>query len=182
MTEDSPAKKWFGGRYNQLHPALQGLHNHGGKLAGKVQVFYGKGFARFIARRLAGKLNIPGEGCHAFSVSITHENGEMKWLREFGDSSRMISVFVPVGTIDQDGYWREKTGAVELNLRVQIKEGGWYWQCVGIKLFGCPMPLWLFPKTTAYKTVENGNYQFYVGFRMPLLGFLLSYSGQLTAV
>ncbi|OZG70178.1 hypothetical protein BTA51_27270 [Hahella sp. CCB-MM4] len=181
MIEESPARKWFGEHYEQLHPALQSLHSQGGKLSGVVEVRYGKGISGYIARRLARKLNIPEAGTHDFSVTIAHEKGEMKWQRQFDDRSGMTSVFVPVGTFDNNGYWREKIGAVELHLTVEIRKGGWYWRCLRAKIFGITLPLWLFPETTAYKAVENGVYQFYVGFRLPLLGFLLSYSGRLTA-
>lgn len=43
------------------------------------------------------------------------------------------------------------------------------------------IPLWLLPRTTAYKRIENDRYHFYVGFSLPLLGTLLSYSGNLSA-
>lgn len=48
-------------------------------------------------------------------------------------------------------------------------------------LHGVRMPLWLLPRTTAYKRIEAGRYRFQVAFSLPLLGTVLSYGGLLTA-
>lgn len=92
----------------------------------------------------------------------------------------MKSIFTPVGTIE-DGYWAEQTGVLKLHLTVDIKNGGWHWRCLSIRFLGLPLPVWLFPKSKAYKTIEDELYRFYVGFSLPVLGELLSYSGQLDA-
>ncbi len=102
----------------------------------------------------------------------------MIWQRKFDDKDEMVSVFTPSGTWE-DGYWSEKTGKIELRLTVDIKDAGWFWRCVGVRISGIPVPLWLFPETSAYKLVKDGVYKFFVGFRMPLIGFLLSYQGRL---
>ena len=42
-----------------------------------------------------------------------------------------------------------------------------------------PLPTGLFPRTTAYKCIENEKYRFHVEFSLPKIGLLLSYSGML---
>ena len=175
MTSDI-VKNWFGKSFSALAPELQALHLQGGVLQGKVEIVVGKGVAGFVGRRLAKKLNIPSPGVHSLVVNISHDDESLHWVRRFNNTVDMISTFKPVGTID-DGYWLEQTGPLALMLSVDIKDRGWYWRCLRFKLFGLPLPVWLFPKSKAYKTIVNGGYHFYVGFEAPLLGLLLSYSG-----
>ena len=70
---------------------------------------------------------------------------------------------------------------MKMKLTVEIINGGWFWRCLKISLFGIPIPLWFVPKSQAYKIVENGRYVFKVAFTYPLFGSLVSYSGALDA-
>jgi hypothetical protein len=67
-----------------------------------------------------------------------------------------------------------------MRLTVDINQGGWYWRCLEIRILGLRMPLWLFPNSKAFKMIEDGRYKFYVGFSLPWIGTLLSYSGSLS--
>lgn len=173
-------ENWFGIKFSDFHPMLRKLHARGGVLRGDVTVTYGTGLAGVVARRLATKLGIPEAGVHDIRVEISHAADGLHWDRCFDGTSWMRSVFTPVGTI-ADGFWQENTGPLKLRLTVDIVDGGWHWRCLSVQFLGVPLPPWLFPKSTAYKTVENGRYRFHVGFSLPLLGGLLSYSGLLTA-
>jgi hypothetical protein len=66
------------------------------------------------------------------------------------------------------------------SLTVDIREGAWYWRVLAGKIHGIAVPLWLLPKTTAYKRIEDGAYRFNVAISVPILGTVLSYSGLLT--
>ena len=171
-------KEWFGEKFSHLHPKLQALHTCGGQLSGQVKISYGKGVSGFIGKRLAKKMKLPNAGNHLLTINITHDHEGMHWNRHFNDDSIIQSLFKPVGDIDH-GYWVEKTGPLLMKLTVDIHEGDWYWRCLRIKLFGIPIPQWLMPKTQAYKRIEEGQYRFYVGFSLPILGHLVSYSGRL---
>ena len=46
-------------------------------------------------------------------------------------------------------------------------------------MHGVRVPLWLLPRTEAYKRIDADHYHFHVGFSLPLLGLLFSYSGAL---
>lgn len=92
----------------------------------------------------------------------------------------MQSLFVPMGALP-DGCWIEQTGPIRLALTVDIIEGGWYWRCLKMWLHGIRVPLWLMPRTQAFKRVEGERYRFYVGLSLPLLGTVLSYGGLLNA-
>jgi Domain of unknown function (DUF4166) len=174
--------RWFGAAFSELHPLLQDLHLRGGTLAGPVDIRIGRGIGRLFGAALARQFAIPAiGGSHPFAVTIFHGDDGLHWHRRFGGQAEMKSLFVPVGTL-ADGYWIETNGPVRLALTVDIVNGSWHWRCLKIWLHGMRMPLWLLPKTTAFKRVENGRYRFFVGLSLPLLGTVLSYGGLLDAV
>ena len=171
--------EWFGESFAGLNPLLQKLHQEGGILSGQVDVNYGKGIAGFMGRRIAKKLGVPlVSGKVDFTVTISHDAYSLHWNRLFGNQQRMNSTFIPYGNY-QNGYWRETTGALTLELGVEVKQGGWYWQQRRVKFMGISLPQFLMPKTKAYKKIVNGKYRFYVSVRLPLLGHVLKYSGDL---
>ena len=172
---------WFGNNFDQLHPLLQKLHKEGGVLTGKVSVQFGKGIAGFIGRKIAPKLGLPlVSGEVEFKVTIKHSQDALYWNRLFCNEFPMSSTFKPHG-VYPNGYWSETTGKLLLELGVEIREGGWYWVQRKIKFCGIPLPIWLFPSSHAYKKIEDGKYRFSVSFRLPVIGQLVSYSGDLAA-
>lgn len=176
---ETQSNQWFGDSFNKLDPLLQELHITGGKLSGPVCINITEGIAGVLARKIARKLGIPTDNKnHTLQVNITHCEDGLHWDRCFDNTNEFSSVFKPVGRYPP-GYWIESTGEFELQLKVDIKDGGWHWRCVESRALGLKIPDWLFPKTSAYKTIENGAYRFYVGLSLPVLGTLLSYSGLL---
>lgn len=173
-------QQWFGEYFSQLHPSLQKLHTHGGSLSGDVQIEFGTGISGFFGRKMAKKLGVPTEeGNHQLQVTIAHIENELHWSRCFNNTKIFNSIFTPVGN-KPTGYWIEKSGPIQLNLTVDIKDQGWYWQPEKVKFRGIPLPMWLLPKTTAYKKIESGKYRFTVNFSLSLFGKILTYSGLLT--
>jgi len=178
---NTKSSDWFKGEFNELDPLLRKLHIHGGELAGPVDINIATGVAGIIGKQIAVKLGIPiNKGEHTLRVSITHKDDGLHWDRCFDKDKLFKSTFTPTGTIG-NGYWIESTGSIHLRLTVDIKNGGWYWRTLQAKLKGFPLPLWLFPKTTAYKVIENNLYRFYVGISLPVFGEVISYSGLLSA-
>lgn len=176
--ENNIVRNWLGASFKDLAPELQRLHIEGGTLKGNVEVLYGKGVSKFIGKRLAKKLNIQKEGLNKLVVNISHDEKYLYWNRIFNDSARVESIFSPIGN-KNNGYWIEKIGPLTMKLTVEIIDGGWHWKCLGFFYLGVPLPVWLFPNSKAYKTIEDGKYRFYVGFQAPIFGNLLSYSGVL---
>ena len=114
-------KKWFGNRYEELHPLLQQLHCEGGQLSGDIDVCYGQGLAGWIGKRLAKKMGIADAGLHQLKVIISHDDHCLYWQRCFGDGSLFTSCFRPLGTFN-DGYWMESSGSMSLFLAVEVKQ------------------------------------------------------------
>jgi len=180
--QENAVTRWFGPQFERLHPLLQELHRHGGRLRGEVVIERGRGIAGWIGRRLLRKLGLPsGIERSPFEVEIRHEGQVLHWNRRFGNGAQLCSQFRPVGAWPE-GYWIEHTGAVRLNLTVDVVEGAWHWRCLRVYLGGLRLPLWLFPRTTAYKRIDQGKYCFCVKFDLPLLGTVLGYSGALDAL
>ncbi len=177
---NNPVVEWFGDSFAELHPLLQQLHRQGGTLNGSVELTVGRGVAGLIGRRLAGKMGMPtASGHYPFTVRIAHRDGALLWARQFDDKHEMISVFAPYGHFP-NGYWTESSGKLQLALGVELIDGGWYWVQRSAKLHGLTVPVWLLPKTDAYKRISNGEYEFRVAFSYPVLGELLRYAGCLT--
>jgi hypothetical protein len=164
-SSNNPVVRWFGTSFNKLDPLLQKLHLSGGELTGTIELGFGNGLAGLLGKRLAKKMQLPLAGTHQLMVSISHSEHGLHWHRQFNNSNLVSSLFVPV----------------TLTLTVDIEDGGWTWRVLSVSLFGMPIPTWLMPTSHAYKRIEHGRYQFYVGFRYPLLGNLISYQGVLDA-
>lgn len=182
------ARAWFGDGFTRLHPLLQRLHTEGGVLRGPVDIRLGRGPAGWLGRRLARKMGLPVDAARCqLQVTITHRGGQLVWARRFTDaggrSRDVVSVFEPRGR-HPDGDWLESTGALRLRLTVDVPEDdrGWHWRVLGARIGRVPLPLALFPRSSAYKRIEGGRYRFHVGFAMPGLGLMLSYSGLLDVV
>ena len=125
-------------------------------------------------------MKLPSKGSHKLLVSIYHSSKGLHWDRTFNDDNIVESLFVPVGN-NKNGYWVETTGPLKMKLTVDIVEGGWFWRCLNISLFGLPIPTFFVPKSQAYKIIENSKYIFSVSFTYPLIGSLVSYRGALDA-
>ncbi len=173
--------QWFGAKFNELDPRLRALHEHGGELSGRISVELGNGLGKLFGAALAKKLGIPTKaGLRSLKVKIFHDTDGMHWNRCFDEQTVMKSLFIPVGSLP-NGYWIECTGSVRMALTVDVIDGGWYWRCLSVSVRGMHIPTWLVPHTTAFKRIEDGQYRFYVGLSLPLIGIVLSYSGLLSA-
>jgi Domain of unknown function (DUF4166) len=179
----SPVPGWFGSKFVNLHPLLQALHLQGGQLEGEVYITYGRGLAGWLGRRLASKLGLPsGVAQTRLQVNIAHHDGVLHWDRRFGmvegADHWMCSRFEPVGHWP-DGYWLERTGALNIELGVDVVNGAWHWKPRAFKLFGMPLPAAFMISSHASKRVEVGHYVFEVHMSAPVLGMLLQYCGSL---
>lgn len=177
---DSVVSRWFGPAFDQLDPLLQDLHRHGGRLEGDIELSFGRGLAGLLGRRLARKMGLPTQpGNHRLAVDISHDPSTLYWDRCFDGGQRMASVFQPAGHWP-DGFWIERTGAIELRLGVELVNGGWFWRLRSARIGRLPVPRWGLPRSEAGKIVVDGRYRFFVAFSLPLLGRLLCYGGDLS--
>lgn len=178
---DTRVSDWFGSEFAHLHPLLQALHREGGTLQGTVELRFGSGVAGWLGRRLARKTGLPlEEGAVPLEVTISHSHDALVWSRRFGAGDPVVSTFEPIGKWP-DGFFTERTGAVQLELAVDTANHGWKWRLLRARWKGWPVPLQLLPRTDAYKRIENGAYRFEVAFFAPGLGLMIRYGGLLAA-
>jgi hypothetical protein len=181
---DTAVQTWFGPAFRRLHPMLQQLHRDGGAIGGPVAICLGTGLAERLGRLLATRLGIPvSHPTATLTVHVSHHDQQLIWARRFvapdGAAHALVSTFTAHGSYPT-GYWEEHTGAMRFRLGVVISEGGgWRWQVRRAWLHGVPLPVALFPRSDAAKSIEDGAYRFLVRFAMPGFGLLLSYGGLL---
>jgi hypothetical protein len=172
-------ERWFGASFALLHPQLQALHRHGGRLHGPAQLSFGTGLAGIVGKALARRLGIPPQAGQArLEVHIASDAAGLHWSRRFNDGATFNSVFQATGCYP-DGHWTERSGLIELRLQVAVLDGGWHWRQERLRVAGVPLPGWLMPTTVASKNVIDGQYVFSVEIRFPLLGSVLAYRGEL---
>lgn len=170
---------WFGPAFALLHPRLRALHDSGGALRGPCRVEYGSGLAGLVGKLLARRLGIvESDGGATLCVKIASDAGGLLWSRRFNDGPVFASHFQPVGRYP-DGYWVERSGAVTLRFGVEVIEGAWHWRQQRLSWRGVPLSGRLMPRTIASKAVSGDAYVFCVAVRVPVLGTVLSYRGQL---
>jgi hypothetical protein len=150
-SEMNIVKNWFGDHFDALHPQLQHLHLVGGVLSGDITVQTGTGFAGFLGNRLAQKWSIPVNQLNTtIHIDIRSTDKLLLWSRAFNNGHSLLSEFEPHGQWP-DGYWLERSGKVQMALRVDVQEQGWYWQPIKAWIFGIRTPLFLIPRVIAYK-------------------------------
>jgi hypothetical protein len=179
--KSAAVETWFGEAFTQLHPLLQALHRSGGVVSGQVDVHLGTGLAGWVGRRLARRLGITvGAGGTSMRVAIYSDEKELHWDRTFNDACVFASTFTPSGRYPT-GHWVETSGLLCLKLGVTVLNGAWEWKLMGASLWGIALPTWVWPRTSASKHIENGQYRFNVEIGLPWLGTVLSYGGKLDA-
>ena len=172
-------ERWFGEGFTRLHPKLQELHRDGGVVRGIARLQYGSGLGGWIGRRFTQRIGIdPRLHEVELEVRIYSDAEVLHWDRRFGRGAAVKSEFRPIGSWPT-GYWIERTGAVQIALRVDTSNGGWRWQAFRVWICGVRVPLALLPRVAAYKFMRDDRYVFHVELSMPVLGSMFSYSGEL---
>lgn len=100
--------------------------------------------------------------------------GREVWIREFGSSlflSRLSR---------QGDCLREWLFPVELDFRLEGSETGVVWHFQRARLLGfLPLPGPLAPRVIAREWAEDGKYRFHAEVSLPLVGFVVRYTGWL---
>jgi Domain of unknown function (DUF4166) len=177
--EVSQAETWFGPAFAALHPQLQALHRDGGRLIGPVAFETGRGLAGVLGRIALWRIGIDlALSTHTLTVEIRHDRQGLRWARRFDDGREFVSLFKPHGQWPE-GYWIERAGPLVLKLNVDFADGGWRWRPLQYRLFGLPLPFWLWPQVEAGKRIVDDVYRFDIRIGFRGIGMLLTYGGDL---
>jgi hypothetical protein len=178
---DNPVERWFGPRFEALHPLFQQLHRQGGILCGRVEIGRGEALAGWLGVRIARRMGWPPQGAADLTVRISHDGQRLRWARRFeaaGGAVETVSWFEPRGSWPR-GYWIETTGALRFELGVDVEGGAWQWRVLRARWHGIPLPVGLLPRSRAGKRIVDGAYVFEVEVTAPVLGSLVWYRGRL---
>lgn len=114
----------------------------------------------------------------AVTVDFTADGGQEIWRRNFG-GSRFTSR-QRAGTGAYERLLVERFGPFEFALALVIENGRLNLALRGWRLLGVPLPRRWAPTGTAYESVENGQFHFFVEIVHPLCGLIVRYQGSLT--
>ncbi|HEX5269593.1 MAG TPA: DUF4166 domain-containing protein [Gemmataceae bacterium] len=158
-------------RFELLHPTLRRLlgDERGGRAAGRLRVTRPTGWLR----RLAGAaLGLPPAGEYDILLVVTpHGDGQL-WVRHFGKH------ILSTSQSDHRGLLVESAGPGSLGFDLVIEREGLFFRPRRAWILGVPVPLWLSPYVEADNVPsESGGWRITVRFRLPLLGPVGEYEG-----
>ncbi|WP_157954001.1 DUF4166 domain-containing protein [Microbulbifer sp. A4B17] len=160
----------MGSSFNELSPLLQFAHTGVKRYEGSVVVKRGG----VIANTICSIFRFPkASSSSQLVVDCGHFSDRMDWVRDF-DGFKMSSSFY-----SEKNYLVERLGPLEMQFTAHNVNGALEYQFSKTKLLGIALPKFLWPKVKAYETESEGRYQFSVSVHMFLVGFILSYAGDL---
>ncbi len=170
MINEDAFRVCCGADFHKLPQTIQRAHTGRIQLQGHVRVERGG----TIANLMASALRMPQAGeAVAMSVDGDHRTDCMIWDRTF-DGRRFRSCFRRAGN-----HLIESIGPFRLYLRVAVAEGRLRYLLDRVSLFGLPWPRFLAPRLDAWEGEAGGRYDFGVEVRLPFIGRLVQYRGQL---
>jgi len=116
----------------------------------------------------------------AVDVSITPEGNRERWVRNF--DGKIFSSFQRRGTNKNEFLLVESFGVLDFSVALVIEEDKLCfvprrWSC-----FGIPLPGFLLPKGRSFETEKNGMFCFNIEVVVPMIGFIVSYEGNLKRI
>lgn len=167
----------LGDAFDALPPALRAMHEPGEGLVaeGTARVRRGSNiFARLVARLLA----MPREGdAVPLTVAFSALPGREVWRRDF--DGRVIKTVQTIVAGGGSTLLDERLGLVSWRFAVRAEAGSLEFTLRGASLLGVPLPAVLRPAIRARESVRDGRFHFDAEVRLPLLGRLIHYSGDL---
>ena len=183
QTQEIPApaplfRRLLGNAYDALPPAIRQAHEVRG-----VLVLEGKADAaspdHLLGALIARLFRLPRSGSN-MPVRVemrSEDDGSETWTRIYpGVTMRSNLRNADPRTRQLD----EVLGPLSIRLQWKPTERGLQLETLGGRLFGCPLPAFLRPRSLASETVgEDGQFHFDVPIALPLIGTIVHYKGSL---
>lgn len=169
-------RRVLGQAFERLPPAVRALHDNPGRItaSGRCRVERG---GHLLARLIAGCFGFPPAGEGAVRITIEAREGGEEWRRDFG-SHRTTSLQGEVP--GRPGLIFESFGPGNFLIDPRPGAAGLSFALKGARLFGCPLPRFLWPAIVGEATAPDGRYHFNISVALPLVGLLVRYRGSLT--
>jgi hypothetical protein len=161
----------LGDRFELLPLTLRRFlsEERGGRATGRLTVTRPAGYFRGLA---ATALGIPPAGDYDLILDVSPHRAGQRWVRRFGRHTLATT------QIDHHGMLVESTGPSSLGFQLSIKSGALLFHPSRAWVLGIPWPLWLAPSIVAHNWPnEPGGWRVRVEFRVPLLGLVGRYEG-----
>jgi hypothetical protein len=162
----------LGQQFAELHPVLRRFHaSAGGSAAGRLRVVH---YGRRVRRLLVRALGLPpaGDAVEVRLAVAPTRSGE-RWRRWF-DGRELVTEQSIRGDL-----LLERHGIVGFGLAVQVARGGLVFRTRRVWLFGLPLPGWCAPAVQARVRPRPAGWALIVQLRLPGLGPLLRYQGEM---
>lgn len=164
------------GRLDRLPAALRQFLSQasGGQATGRLTVTRAPGWLRRLA---AWALGIPPAGDYELVLDVSPHGAGQRWSRHFGKHTLTTTQIA----------WREllveRKGLASLGFELQVEGERLCFKPRRAWVLGVPVPLWMSPQIEAENwPSEAGGWHVRVVFRVPLLGQVAAYAGEVRAV
>ncbi|EBA09670.1 DUF4166 domain-containing protein [Sagittula stellata] len=155
-----------------LPPACKALHAGFGAFDGRITVTPADTRGMRLLARVMG---LPPAARNVPFRLVTEPDGQgARWIREIGETRMVSRLFATV-----DGLLAERLGLARVDTRLVTEAGGLRLVTERVAMLGMPVPRALWPRVVAREWQDGGLYRFDVAIALPLLGRLVSYTGQL---
>lgn len=118
-------------------------------------------------------MRFPPAGRHPLHVGFTERDGVETWTREFGPHSLTSRLS------ERDGQLVERLGPLRFHFDLPADDKGLVMEMRGRSVLGIPLLTALAPRSRAREGQQKGSFRFDVPIALPLVGFVVHYSGWL---
>jgi hypothetical protein len=170
---DALFPRLIGPAFDQLPAALRAIHQRAGLHAysGRCRVERGVGT---LSRLCGAAAALPRAADDvAIRVEIDADARGETWSRYFGDRPMRSRLTAGAGLL------HERLGPTTMSFALDAGREAIDWRLAGVRVLGIPMPLAWFAGVTARESLDGSRYRFDVRACLPVVGFLVAYSGTL---
>ena len=162
----------LGARFADLHPVLRRFHSSTGRITGigLFRVIHHGGWFRKLLVRLMG-LPAAGDAIEV-TLEVTPTGAGERWVRSFAGRP-----LVTVQTAEGD-LLMERGGPIRFGIVLGVAEGGMTFRSRSVWFLGVPLPRWLGPAIEAEVVPHGEGWNVVVRLRLPVVGQLLEYRGE----
>ena len=171
-------RRLLGSEYDRLPPQIRAMHDFHGRLeaVGRARIERGESW---FCRLLAGLLGLPKAGDNvAFALVLENNREREVWHCNFS-GVKLLSAH-EVGRGKDAGLLIERFGPFSCPVHVPVVPNGLNHELRGIRLFGVPLPHFLWPRMLAGESVVDGQFVFDMTFDLPFFGRLIRFRGSVT--
>ena len=167
----------LGDAFDALPPVLRAMHEPGDGLVAEGTATVRRGDT-LAARLVARLLGMPRAGdAVPLVVAFSALPGREVWRRDF--DGRVIETVQRIVAGGGATLLEERLGLVSWRFAVRAEADSLEFALRGASLLGIPLPAVLRPTIRARESVRDGRFHFDAEVRLPLLGRLIEYSGDL---